>query len=121
MLEFTERQEMTFATLGKMPKFRGHFFNWYDNKTLQPLNPHYISTVDSGNLAGHLIAFKQFCIDLQDTSVVAPQATLGLLDTINLISEETARLGTIRQRTSTSVAIAVHALYDVTAVLALRS
>ena len=75
MLEFTERQELTFASLGKMPKFRGHFFNWYDNKTLQPLNPHYISTVDSGNLAGHLIAFKQFCIDLQDTSVVAQHSS----------------------------------------------
>src|SRR6266566_6150501 len=58
-LEFLERQELTFASLEKLGKFHGHFFNWYDTRTLQPLQPQYISTVDSGNLAGHAIALKQ--------------------------------------------------------------
>jgi cyclic beta-1,2-glucan synthetase len=98
-LELTEREELTFATLAKLQKFHGHFFNWYDTRTLEPLNPQYISTVDSGNLAGHLIALKQFCIELRDTPVFGARTILGLADTIELVSEEAARLGAIRQRT----------------------
>ena len=98
-LELVEREELTFATLAKMQKFRGHYLNWYDTKTLNPLLPQYISTVDSGNLAGHLIAVKQFCIELQDKQVFGEPTLSGLVDTIELISEESTRLGTIRQRT----------------------
>jgi cyclic beta-1,2-glucan synthetase len=58
-LEFVEREELTFATMARLARLHGHFFNWYDTKTLEPLLPQYISTVDSGNLAGHLIAVKQ--------------------------------------------------------------
>src|SRR5262249_53564443 len=54
-LEFLEREELTFVTLGKLQRFRGHFLNWYDTRNLEPLLPQYVSTVDSGNLAGHLI------------------------------------------------------------------
>ncbi|HWE03792.1 MAG TPA: glucoamylase family protein [Tepidisphaeraceae bacterium] len=50
-----ERTTRTIDTLDKLQRFRGHFYNWYDTQTLEPLRPHYISTVDSGNLAGHLI------------------------------------------------------------------
>jgi cyclic beta-1,2-glucan synthetase len=98
-LELTEREELTFATLGKLARFHGHLFNWYDTRTLEPLNPQYISTVDSGNFAGHLIAVKQFCIEFQDKNIFAERTRLGLADTIELIGEEAARLGTIRQRT----------------------
>jgi cyclic beta-1,2-glucan synthetase len=98
-LELTERQELTFATLSKLPRFHGHFFNWYDTRTLEPLQPQYISTVDSGNLAGHLIVLKQFCIELQDGPVFGERTRRGLADTIELINEEAGRLGTIRQRT----------------------
>ena len=92
-LELTEREELTFATLAKLQKFHGHFFNWYDTRTLEPLNPQYISTVDSGNLAGHLIALKQFCIELQDTQVFGERTMRGLADTIELISEEAGKAG----------------------------
>jgi hypothetical protein len=47
-----DRLEPTFDTLLRMPRYRGHFYNWYDTQTLVPLVPAYISTVDSGNLAG---------------------------------------------------------------------
>ncbi len=98
-LEFLERQELTFATLAKLGKFHGHFFNWYDTKTLQPLLPQYISTVDSGNLAGHLIALKQACIELPDTRLFDERIVEGLADTINAVSIEAGRLGSFRQRT----------------------
>lgn len=61
LIEAVERLEATFETLDKLPKFRGHFFNWYDTSDLRPLEPRYVSSVDSGNLAGHLIALANIC------------------------------------------------------------
>ncbi|HEU4510269.1 MAG TPA: glucoamylase family protein [Pyrinomonadaceae bacterium] len=98
-LELVERQELTFATMAKLNRLHGHFFNWYDTKTLEPLLPQYISTVDSGNLAGHLIAVKQACIDLPDYRLFDRQATRGLKDTIDIVATEVTHLGSIRQRT----------------------
>ena len=54
--ETVDQVEATFATLARMQRYRGHFFNWYDTRDLRVLDPAYISSVDSGNLAGHLIA-----------------------------------------------------------------
>jgi cyclic beta-1,2-glucan synthetase len=55
------RLEATLATLQQMERHRGHFLNWYDTETLQPLLPRYVSTVDSGNLCAHLLAVAQAC------------------------------------------------------------
>lgn len=54
-----ERTQRTFETMNKLKKYRGHFFNWYDTRTLEPLLPLYVSSVDSGNLSGHLITLGQ--------------------------------------------------------------
>ena len=62
--EMTARLEATFESLGRMARYRGHFYNWYDLETLAVLPPAYISTVDSGNLAGHLVALRQACLAL---------------------------------------------------------
>ena len=59
--EAVERLEATLATMGRLARFRGHFYNWYDTRDLRPLDPQYVSTVDSGNLAGHLIALANAC------------------------------------------------------------
>ncbi len=56
-----DRLEATFDTLDKLEKFRGHCYNWYDTHDLRPLDPKYISTVDSGNLCGHLLALGGAC------------------------------------------------------------
>ena len=53
-----DRLEPTFGTLLRMQRYRGHFYNWYDTRTLVPLAPTYISTVDSGNFAGYLLTLK---------------------------------------------------------------
>ena len=47
-----ERTSRALETMGRLARYEGHFFNWYDTRTLQPLPPRYISSVDSGNLAG---------------------------------------------------------------------
>ncbi|MGH7637017.1 MAG: glucoamylase family protein, partial [Gemmatimonadaceae bacterium] len=57
--EMARRLERTMRTMERLRRFRGHFFNWYDLHDLRVLDPPYISTVDSGNLAGHLIALRQ--------------------------------------------------------------
>ena len=57
------RLEATLATLGQLQRHRGHFLNWYDTQNAQPLLPLYVSTVDSGNLSGHLLAVAQACLE----------------------------------------------------------
>jgi cyclic beta-1,2-glucan synthetase len=61
-----ELLELAFRSLEAMRRFHGHFYNWYDLHDLHVLEPAYISTVDSGNLAGHLIAVRQACLDLAE-------------------------------------------------------
>jgi cyclic beta-1,2-glucan synthetase len=68
--EMLTRVERVFASLTRMRRFRGHFLNWYDLKTLEDMAPGYISTVDSGNLAGHLIALRQACLGAADEPVL---------------------------------------------------
>jgi len=62
--QMLDQIERVFRAMERMRRFRGHFFNWYELSELRVLEPAYISTVDSGNLAGHLIALKQACIDM---------------------------------------------------------
>ncbi len=98
-LELVERQELTFSTMAGLGRLHGHFFNWYDTRSLEPLMPQYISTVDSGNLAGHLIAVKQACIEFPDMSLFDHRVIEGLADTLDAITFEAANLGSSRQRT----------------------
>ena len=44
--------------ISSLSKWNGHLYNWYDTKTLQPLIPRYISTVDSGNFVRIHVCFK---------------------------------------------------------------
>ncbi len=66
--EMTRLLEQTFATMERLRRFRGHFLNWYDLHDLHVLEPAYVSTVDSGNLAGHLLALRQACLAIPDES-----------------------------------------------------
>jgi cyclic beta-1,2-glucan synthetase len=61
--ELITRMEATLATMSRLQRHRGHFLNWYDTQTLAPLLPMYVSTVDSGNLSGHLLAVAQACLE----------------------------------------------------------
>lgn len=56
-----QRLHRTLQTIQSMPRFRGHLYNWHDTRDLRVLEPAYVSSVDSGNLAGHLIAVAQAC------------------------------------------------------------
>src|SRR6185295_776353 len=79
------RLEATFATLGRLERFRGHLFNWYATLDLRPLDPRYVSTVDSGNLAGHLLALAAACRQLATEPLLGPQALAGMGDALALV------------------------------------
>lgn len=83
-----ERTQRVFATLEKLPRHRGHFHNWYDTETLQSLPPTYISTVDSGNLAGHLLTLRQGLLALVDAPVLAAASFAGLADTLAVLEQQ---------------------------------
>ena len=64
--QLIERTANTLHTMEALERYRGHFYNWYDTQSLQPLPPLYISTVDSGNLAGHLLTLRAGLLALPD-------------------------------------------------------
>lgn len=82
-----DRTGKTFVTLSKLKKYRGHFYNWYDTRTLEALYPLYISTVDSGNLAGHLITLAQGLRKLAGKPQYNPVLFEGMLDTVRILRE----------------------------------
>ncbi len=86
-LEAVERLEATLATMSKLELFRGHFYNWYETRELYPLEPKYVSSVDSGNLAGHLLALGNACRELIQNSPVGAHLLAGLEDNIRLLRE----------------------------------
>jgi cellobiose phosphorylase len=77
-----ERLEQTLATMENLERFRGHFYNWYDTRTLQPLPPQYVSSVDSGNLAGALLTLRAGLTELKTQPVFPPQTLRGLEDAL---------------------------------------
>ncbi|WP_245622545.1 GH36-type glycosyl hydrolase domain-containing protein [Pseudoxanthomonas dokdonensis] len=82
-----QRTSATLATMEALPRHRGHFYNWYDTETLAPLPPRYISTVDSGNLAGHLLTLRQGLLALVDAPVLAASTMTGLAHACGLLRE----------------------------------
>ncbi len=90
--EMIERLEQTFGALLKMERFRGHLYNWYGTGDLQPLDPKYISSVDSGNLAGHLIALGNACRQIEHAPLLGQWAA-GARDAICIARESAQALG----------------------------
>ncbi len=92
-LAFIERVEATLATIDKMERHRGHLYNWYDTTTLAPLAPRYVSTVDSGNLAGHLLTLEQACLELASYTPTLSRAFAGIGDALAIAREAIAATG----------------------------
>ena len=91
--ETLTRLEQTVATLDRLQRFNGHFFNWYDTRSGEPLAPRYVSSVDSGNLAGHLLAVSQGCERLRRLEPGA-EVTAGIRDAALLMREAAESLAT---------------------------
>ena len=98
LADAVDRIEATMATLSRMERCHGHFLNWYATDDLRPLEPKYVSTVDSGNLAGHLIALASACRGWRHEGRDTHHADggsddlAGIADTVGLAREELERL-----------------------------
>ncbi|EIL90966.1 glucoamylase family protein [Rhodanobacter sp. 115] len=80
-----DRTDATLHTMQGLPRHRGHFYNWYDTLSLQPLPPLYVSTVDSGNLAGHLLTLRPGLMELADVPLFERRLLDGLVDTLDIL------------------------------------
>ncbi|WP_188568454.1 GH36-type glycosyl hydrolase domain-containing protein [Undibacterium terreum] len=85
--QLLERTKNTLQTMGKLERYKGHFYNWYNTETLQPLHPIYISTVDSGNLAGHLLVLGPGLQQLSDLSILNSRLFEGISDTCKVLKD----------------------------------
>ena len=104
-----ERTARTLETMERLDRHEGHFFNWYDTRTLQPLPPRYISSVDSGNLAGHLLTLRAGLLALAEDKILGPRLFESLGDTLGIAldalpdalqSASPAQLAALRQSMS---------------------
>jgi cyclic beta-1,2-glucan synthetase len=100
--DFLGRCTATMATLNRMERYEGHLLNWYDTKTLQPLPPRYVSTVDSGNLLASLWVLERGCHDQIHAPLIGTACLRGLSDTLAVIREVCGA--------DPSISVAVHAL-----------
>ena len=83
--QFIERTANAISTMQALERYRGHFYNWYDTQSLKPLPPLYISSVDSGNLAGHLLTLRQGLLALPDDNILGARLFEGLSDTLRVL------------------------------------
>ncbi len=96
-LEMVERLEATLTTIGNLERFRGHLYNWYDTRDLHRLEPAYISSVDSGNLAGHLLTLANACRQMIDQPLPLAAVLAGIGDAIELTREAAGAMGDERR------------------------
>ncbi|MCG6881461.1 MAG: cyclic beta 1-2 glucan synthetase [Deltaproteobacteria bacterium] len=85
--ELIKRTRNAFHTMKKLERYKGHFYNWYDTLTLKPLQPTYISTVDSGNLAGYLLTLRPALLALPGERILEAQWFEGLGDTLSILMD----------------------------------
>jgi cellobiose phosphorylase len=85
-----ERTKKALHTMEGLERYRGHFYNWYDTQSLKPLPPLYISSVDSGNLAGHLLTLKPGLLAIPDHKILGTRIFEGLSDTLGIVMDAAA-------------------------------
>jgi len=85
--ELIVRTRDAFAGMMKLRRHRGHFLNWYDTRTLMPLRPLYVSSVDSGNLAGHLLTLAPGLAELPHRCLLDPEIFAGLHDIVSILKD----------------------------------
>lgn len=81
----------TMSTIEKMDKWEGHLYNWYSTTSLQPLKPHFISTVDSGNFISYLYVIKEGLKEYLESPLIDIKLFQGIEDTMRLIEDERAK------------------------------
>lgn len=85
--ELVERNLRTLESVGRLERFEGHLFNWYDLSTLEPLRPRYVSAVDSGNLLASLWTFQSSCDELAERPLLDESALQGIADSLRVLRQ----------------------------------
>jgi len=85
--QLIDRTANALLTMESLERSRGHFYNWYDTQSLKPLNPAYISTVDSGNLAGHLLTLRPGLLALGETYLIGADGEQNNKQVLELVLE----------------------------------
>lgn len=80
--QLIERTSNAFGGMRSLERYNGHFYNWYDIRSMKPLQPLYVSSVDSGNLAGHLLTLRQGLLALPDRPILGCESFDGLHDAL---------------------------------------
>ena len=57
--ELAMRLNLSLESIESLEKYEGNLLNWYSTETLEPLNPKFVSTVDSGNFLCCLTVLKE--------------------------------------------------------------
>ncbi|GAA4027361.1 GH36-type glycosyl hydrolase domain-containing protein [Actimicrobium antarcticum] len=117
-----ERTDHALHTMNRLERFQGHFYNWYDTVSLAPLSPMYVSSVDSGNLAGHLLTLRPGLEMLAHAPILPPQSFSGIGDTVNALLAATnappaAALADFQARLQQALAYPPHSLRSIAATL----
>ena len=94
--QLIERTENALRTMEALDRHRGHFYNWYDTRSLKPLLPTYVSTVDSGNLAAHLLTLRQGLLALPDHKIIQGRSFDGLSDALQVLVDAAGRAAPVR-------------------------
>jgi hypothetical protein len=85
--ELADLTAKTLATIRRMPKYRGHLYNWYDTRTLKPLPPFFVSTVDSGNLVASFWTLQKGCESVLQKPVLRQDLAEGFLDHLRILTD----------------------------------
>ena len=85
--QLIDRTTKVLHTMEGLERHRSHFYNWYDTQSLKPLLPTYVSTVDSGNLAGHLLTLRPGLLALPDQKILGSRFFDGLSDTLKVLED----------------------------------
>ena len=88
-----DRLEQTLRALSRLERYKGHFYNWYDTQSCRPLDPKYVSSVDSGNLASHLIAIASACRQWSEDWSHRRASVDGVADAYALLKESVVHTG----------------------------
>ncbi len=84
---FLERTSRMLQSMRRLERCRGHFYNWYNTRTLKPTEPRYVSSVDSGNLWGSLTVLSAGLEELRNRPLIPPRLLEGLQDTVEVIAD----------------------------------
>ncbi len=90
-VDTVERLEATLATMSRLEQCHGHFYNWYDTQDLRPLEPRYVSSVDSGNLAAHLLTLANACDEMSASDTDDARLLAGIADSLALAQASLGR------------------------------